>query len=146
MTYSINELNSPQLPVKSTLLFFFANCNTLGVKIIRIDPLEPNIWLYYVYYAVLQLFFKPKVWSLANSKRHLFFMKHAGALLVHPLTRPAHTRCEPLAYKSRSSNGETLLRRTHTLLILSCPQFFRRLRRHLSLASLGRLPLLVFRQ
>jgi len=34
-----------------------SNCDILGVKIIRIDPLEPNIWLYYVYYAVLQLFF-----------------------------------------------------------------------------------------
>jgi hypothetical protein len=36
---------------------FFANCDILGVKIIRIDPLEPNIWLSYVSYAVLQLFF-----------------------------------------------------------------------------------------
>ena len=36
---------------------FLSNCDILGVKIIRIDPLEPNIWLYYVYYAVLQLFF-----------------------------------------------------------------------------------------
>ena len=41
--------------IKSALLF--ANCDTLGVKIIRIDPLEPNIWLHYVYCAVLQLFF-----------------------------------------------------------------------------------------
>ena len=36
---------------------FFANCDILGVKIIRIDPLEPNIWLCHVCYAVLQLFF-----------------------------------------------------------------------------------------
>ena len=32
----------------------FDNCDILGVKIIRIDPLELNLWLYYVYYAVLQ--------------------------------------------------------------------------------------------
>ena len=41
--------------IKSAL--FFANCDILGVKIIRIDPLELNLWLYYVYYAVLQLLF-----------------------------------------------------------------------------------------
>ena len=51
------SISGPQLPVKSSLLFFFSNCDILGVKIIRIDPLEPNLWLYYVYYAVLQLFF-----------------------------------------------------------------------------------------
>ena len=27
----------------------FDNCDISGVKIIRIDPLEPDIWLYYVY-------------------------------------------------------------------------------------------------
>jgi hypothetical protein len=32
---------------------FLSNCDILGVKIIRIDPLEPNIWLSYVSYAVL---------------------------------------------------------------------------------------------
>ena len=31
----------------------FANCDILGVKIIRTDPLDPNIKLYCVYYAVL---------------------------------------------------------------------------------------------
>ena len=36
---------------------FFVNCDILGVKTIRIDPLEPNIWLSYVSYAVLQLLF-----------------------------------------------------------------------------------------
>ena len=36
---------------------FFVNCDILGVKFIRIDPLEPNIWLSFVSYAVLQLFF-----------------------------------------------------------------------------------------
>ena len=36
---------------------FLSNCDILGVKIIRIDPLELNLWLYYVYYAVLQLLF-----------------------------------------------------------------------------------------
>ena len=51
---------------------FFANCDILLVKIIGIDPLEPNIWLYYVYYDVLQLFFNPKVWSLADSKSQHF--------------------------------------------------------------------------
>ena len=30
----------------------FANCDILGVKIIRMDPLESNIWLSYVSYAV----------------------------------------------------------------------------------------------
>ena len=29
----------------STAAFFFTNCDILGVKIIGIDPLEPNIWL-----------------------------------------------------------------------------------------------------
>ena len=37
----------------------------------------------------------------------------------------------------RRTVTDTLLRRTHTPLILSCPQMFRRLRRHLSLASLA---------
>ena len=41
----------------------FANCDILGVKIMRIDPLEPNIWLYCVYYDVLADVFNPKVWS-----------------------------------------------------------------------------------
>ena len=36
---------------------FLFNCDILGVKVIRIDPLEPNTWLSYVSYAVLQLFF-----------------------------------------------------------------------------------------
>ena len=41
---------------------FFVNCDILGVKIIRIDPLEPNTWLSYVSYAVLQLLlYLPKV-------------------------------------------------------------------------------------
>ena len=48
----LGSISGPQLPVKSTLLlFFFAICDILGVKIIGIDPLEPNIWLYCVYYA-----------------------------------------------------------------------------------------------
>ena len=55
---------------------FLSNCDILGVKIIRIDPLEPNIWLYYVYYDVLQLFFNPKVWSLANSDLTESFTHH----------------------------------------------------------------------
>ena len=55
---------------------FFANFDILGVKIIRIDPLEPNIWLYYVYYDVLQPFFNPKVWSVANSDLTESFTHH----------------------------------------------------------------------
>ena len=75
-SFICGSISGPQLPVKSTLLFFFANCDILGVKIIGIDPLEPNTWLYCVYYAVLQLFFKPKVWSLANSSLTESFTHH----------------------------------------------------------------------
>ena len=60
---------------KIKFALFFANCDILGVKIIRIDPLEPNIWLTYMYYAVLELFCNPTSF-LRRSKRQLFFMKH----------------------------------------------------------------------
>ena len=46
----------PQLPVKSNLLRFFLIRGQQGVKTIRIDPLEPNIWLYYVYYDLVKSF------------------------------------------------------------------------------------------
>ena len=58
-----------------TRCFSFANCVILRVKIIRTNPLEPNIGLSYVSYAVLQLFCNTK-FSLRRSKRHLFFIKH----------------------------------------------------------------------
>ena len=45
--------------IKFALLF--ANCDILGIKIVRIDPLEPSIWLYCVYYDVLAAVFNPNV-------------------------------------------------------------------------------------
>ena len=46
-------------PIASDILSarFLSNCDILGVKVIRIDPLEPNIWLSYVPYAVLAAVF-----------------------------------------------------------------------------------------
>ena len=97
------SISGPQLPVKSSLLFLFANCDILGVKIIRIDPLEPNIWLYCVYHDVSAAVFKPKVWSLANSKRHLFFIKHGwySKLLAQPCTTMTRDRGGPQGAEGR---------------------------------------------
>ena len=47
----------PSIASKIKFALFFANCDILRVKIIRIDSLEPNIWLYCVYYAVLAAVF-----------------------------------------------------------------------------------------
>ena len=67
----------------------FDNCDILGVKIIRIDPLEPNIWLSYVSYAVWQLFLTQNFGPLADSKSQQSFMKQVDELLVSPRP-PAH--------------------------------------------------------
>ena len=67
---------------------FFVNCDILGVKIIRIDPLEPNNYL--VVLRVLRRLaavFGP----LADSKSQQSFMKHAGEPPAHPPCAHPHT-------------------------------------------------------
>ena len=92
MIIRLGSISGPKLPVKSRLIKstpFFSNCDILGVKIIRIDPLEPNIWLYCVYYAVLQLF-NAEVWSareLNNSSPNMVTERSRTTLCAHTVSR-----------------------------------------------------------
>ena len=50
---AFGSFSGSSLPVIYTLLFFCQIATYWGVKIIELDPLESNIWLSYVSYAVL---------------------------------------------------------------------------------------------
>ena len=71
--------------IKSAL--FFCQLRHMGVKLIRIDPLEPNIWLYCLYCGVLAAVFNPKVWSARELLASSILSSNMGALCpAHPPT------------------------------------------------------------
>jgi hypothetical protein len=88
----------------------------LGVKIIRIDPLEPNIWLSYVSYAVLQLFSTQSFRPVADFKSRQSFMKHAGELSS---TRPSAHRA-PLTGTHRRTVTPACAHTSHLTPNFSC--------------------------
>ena len=84
-------------------------------------------------------FFNPKFWSARRLEASTILMTHGESSLQSHSQSDTHSlQTNACGCRSRSSHGDTDPH-THTSLLihLSYPQIFRRLRRHLSLASLA---------